>query len=201
MLGFLDAIMPPPWLTWGLCPSPVWGSRPRWTTKSWPSQTLCLLSLWSCSGNATCCNTTRETRNTYLGAMSEPCCISEPMVNHSEFMRLNWFSRISGSSLQGWGLSHSYGLNLGTHRDSPHASYARYGRTLSDIVWTVPLKRRNAFCSSLRRRRKQCLRNTFKWVAGTSSFHRCRAFLFQKETNYNLNELKKRNPTFNEWQK
>jgi hypothetical protein len=52
---------------------------------------------------------------THLGAMSEPCCIREPMVNQRELRRLNWFSRTSGSSLHGWGFSHSYGLNLHTH--------------------------------------------------------------------------------------
>lgn len=27
-------------------------------------------------------------RKTYLGAISEPCCIKDPMVNHKEFKRV-----------------------------------------------------------------------------------------------------------------
>lgn len=50
--------------------------------------------------------------DTHLGDMSEPCCIREPIVNQRELRRENWFSKTSGWSLQGCGLSHSYGLNL-----------------------------------------------------------------------------------------
>lgn len=49
---------------------------------------------------------------TYFGAISEPCCIKDPIVNHSEFKRVNWFSTTGCSSIQFLGLSHSYGLNL-----------------------------------------------------------------------------------------
>ena len=56
-------------------------------------------------------------KNSYLvevaiGATSAPCCIIEPIVNQKLFARLNWFSNSSGSTLQGYGLSHSWGLNL-----------------------------------------------------------------------------------------
>lgn len=47
-----------------------------------------------------------------MGAMSEPCCISDPIVNQNAFERLNWFSKYSGSSIHGYGLVHSYGLIL-----------------------------------------------------------------------------------------
>ena len=46
-----------------------------------------------------------------LGVRSLPCCIRDPTVNHMELHRENSFTRTS-CSLQGWGLSHSYGLNL-----------------------------------------------------------------------------------------
>lgn len=45
--------------------------------------------------------------HTYFGAISEPCCMSEPMVNQSEFIRVNSFSRTSDCPLHGWGFSHS----------------------------------------------------------------------------------------------
>jgi len=58
-----------------------------------------------------------RTQNTYLGAISDPCCIREPIVNHSELFKENLFSKTSGASeLQGCGFSHSYGLNLNTKR-------------------------------------------------------------------------------------
>ena len=49
---------------------------------------------------------------TYLGVRSLPCCISEPIVNHIEFTKEKSLTNTSWSVLQGWGLSHSYGLNL-----------------------------------------------------------------------------------------
>ena len=49
--------------------------------------------------------------NSYLGEISLPCCMSDPIVNHIELQRENSLTRTS-CSLQGWGLSHSYGLNL-----------------------------------------------------------------------------------------
>jgi hypothetical protein len=53
--------------------------------------------------------------STYLGAISDPCCIREPIVNHNELFKENLFSKTSGASeLQGCGFSHSYGLNLNT---------------------------------------------------------------------------------------
>ena len=50
-----------------------------------------------------------------LGVRSLPCCISEPTVNHNELQRENSLTRTS-CSLHGWGLSHSYGLNLRQYR-------------------------------------------------------------------------------------
>ena len=47
-----------------------------------------------------------------LGEMSLPCCMRDPMVNHMELHKLNSLTRTSASSVQGCGLSHSYGLNL-----------------------------------------------------------------------------------------
>ena len=44
--------------------------------------------------------------------MDIPCCISEPMLNQRELSKLNWFSTTSESGLQGFGLYHSYGVNL-----------------------------------------------------------------------------------------
>ena len=44
------------------------------------------------------------------GATSEPCCIREATVNQKLLARLNIFSTSSGSSMQGYGLSHSYGV-------------------------------------------------------------------------------------------
>ena len=48
----------------------------------------------------------------YLGDKSLPCCIRDPIVNHIEFTREKSFTNTSDSVRQGWGLSHSYGLNL-----------------------------------------------------------------------------------------
>ena len=47
-----------------------------------------------------------------MGATSEPCCISDPMVNQKLLAKLNWFSNSSGSSMHGYGLSHSKGDSL-----------------------------------------------------------------------------------------
>ena len=44
------------------------------------------------------------------GATSDPCCIREATVNQKLFAKLNIFSSSSGSSMQGYGLSHSYGV-------------------------------------------------------------------------------------------
>ncbi len=41
-----------------------------------------------------------------------PCCIRDPMLNQSELSRVNWFSTTSESGLHGFGLYHSYGVNL-----------------------------------------------------------------------------------------
>lgn len=48
----------------------------------------------------------------YLGRKSHPCCIKEPMANHMQLKRVNWFSKWSGLGLHGWGFCHSYGVNL-----------------------------------------------------------------------------------------
>ena len=50
--------------------------------------------------------------NNYLGAISEPCCIREPMVNQKALLSVMQFSSSSGSWMQGWGLSHSSGAIL-----------------------------------------------------------------------------------------
>ena len=50
--------------------------------------------------------------NVYLGAKSQPCCISEPMVNHILFRKLKSFSSSSGFGSHGWGFTHSYGVIL-----------------------------------------------------------------------------------------
>lgn len=58
---------------------------------------------------------------TYFGAISDPCCIREPIVNHNELFKENLFSKTSGASeLQGCGFSHSYGLNLNTENMQIH---------------------------------------------------------------------------------
>lgn len=44
--------------------------------------------------------------------MSQPCRIKDPMVNHMQLSSLKRFSRWSGFLLHGWGLYHSYGVNL-----------------------------------------------------------------------------------------
>ena len=44
---------------------------------------------------------------THIGAISVPCCISAPAANQPEFCKLNWLTRNSGSSIQGYGLVHS----------------------------------------------------------------------------------------------
>lgn len=67
---------------------------------------------------------------TYFGAISEPCCIKDPIVNHSEFKRVNWFSSTGGSSIQFRGLSHSYGLNLRRKTASFYTGF-KYDNTLS----------------------------------------------------------------------
>lgn len=48
---------------------------------------------------------------TYFGAISEPCCKNAPVVNQKELFNVNWFSSSSGSSIHGYGLSHSVGDN------------------------------------------------------------------------------------------
>ena len=55
-----------------------------------------------------------ESMSTYFGDRSLPCCIKDPIVNHIELTKLKSLMRTSVSSRQGWGLSHSYGLNLKT---------------------------------------------------------------------------------------
>lgn len=40
-----------------------------------------------------------------LGANSEPCCSSAPLMYQIEFRMLNGFSRMSSSCLQGYGLN------------------------------------------------------------------------------------------------
>lgn len=45
----------------------------------------------------------------YMGAISEPCCIRLPTENQRAFLRVNWLTRNSGSSMHGYGLVHSSG--------------------------------------------------------------------------------------------
>jgi hypothetical protein len=48
----------------------------------------------------------------YLGKKSQPCCIREPIVNHSELGIVNCDSSSSGSGLHGCGFCHSFGVIL-----------------------------------------------------------------------------------------
>jgi hypothetical protein len=48
----------------------------------------------------------------YRGKISLPCCISEPIVNHIEFINVKLFSNSSGSELHGCGFIHSPGAIL-----------------------------------------------------------------------------------------
>lgn len=56
----------------------------------------------------------------YLGRMSQPCRIREPMVNHKQLRSLKRFSRRSGFLLHGCGLYHSYGVNLNSTVPDAH---------------------------------------------------------------------------------
>ncbi|MPC73310.1 hypothetical protein E2C01_067634 [Portunus trituberculatus] len=47
--------------------------------------------------------------------MSDPCCITDPIVNQNALLRLIEFSSSSGSWMQGCGLSHSWGATLEGH--------------------------------------------------------------------------------------
>lgn len=48
----------------------------------------------------------------YFGAKSQPCCMSEPIVNQVLFWKLKVFSSSFGSGSHGCGLTHSNGVNL-----------------------------------------------------------------------------------------
>lgn len=65
-------------------------------------------------------------KKTYFGAISEPCCNTAPVVNHSEFPIVNWFSKWSGSSMHGYGLSHSCGDSL--PKIKKHNEMPRYAK-------------------------------------------------------------------------
>lgn len=45
----------------------------------------------------------------YFNSISEPCCIIEPVMNHIQFLNCNWLTKYSGSSIHGYGFSHSAG--------------------------------------------------------------------------------------------
>ena len=49
---------------------------------------------------------------TYLGAISEPCCMRLPQLCQKQLCRVSSFSSSSGSSTQGCGFSHSQGVSL-----------------------------------------------------------------------------------------
>ena len=49
---------------------------------------------------------------THLGAMSDPCCMSDPQLCQKALDRVSSFSNSSGSSTHGYGFTHSYGVNL-----------------------------------------------------------------------------------------
>lgn len=52
-----------------------------------------------------------------LGAMAEPCCMKPPTGNQKLLPREYWLiSRLQRPLMQGWGLYHSYGVNLGRER-------------------------------------------------------------------------------------
>lgn len=52
-----------------------------------------------------------------LGAMADPCCMKPPTGNQKLLPREYWLiSRLQRPLMQGWGLYHSYGVNLGGDR-------------------------------------------------------------------------------------
>jgi hypothetical protein len=52
----------------------------------------------------------------YFGAKSQPCCMSEPMVNQVLLRKLKLFSNSFGLGSHGWGLTHSSGVSLMSSR-------------------------------------------------------------------------------------
>lgn len=71
----------------------------------------------------------------YFGAISDPCCNNAPIANHIEFWKLNWFSNSVGSSMHGYGLSHSAGQirprKNRVHETAKHAP-AKYIQTSTE---------------------------------------------------------------------
>lgn len=72
-------------------------------------------------------------RSSYLGAISDPCCSRAPVTNHNELPKpLNWFSNFSGSSMHGYGLSHSDGAirpKKNRHSETPRYAPPKYPQT------------------------------------------------------------------------
>ena len=64
----------------------------------------------------------------YLGAISDPCCMSDPQLCHKQLCKLQSNSYSSVSSLQGCGLSHSYGESLQTYVRSSDLSRSNCDR-------------------------------------------------------------------------
>lgn len=51
------------------------------------------------------------------GAIADPCCMKPPTGNQKLLPREYWLiSRLQRPLMQGWGLYHSYGVNLGRDR-------------------------------------------------------------------------------------
>lgn len=67
-----------------------------------PPPTIIILSIYSCDYN----DHSRST-NSYLGAMSDPCCMSDPQLCQKQLCSESTFSSSSASSSQGVGDSHS----------------------------------------------------------------------------------------------
>ena len=60
---------------------------------------------WSSSNPCPC--PTVPGNITYLGAISDPCCMRLPQLCQKQLCRVSTFSSSSGSSTHGWGFSHS----------------------------------------------------------------------------------------------
>lgn len=71
---------------------------------------------------------------TYLGKKSHPCCISDPIANHMQFINVNCVSFLS-CGLHDDGVVHSYGVNLASmnsNTDTPRYAVAMYIHTSND---------------------------------------------------------------------
>lgn len=63
-----------------------------------------------------------------LGAMVEPCCMKPPTGNQKLFPSEYWLiNRLQRPFRQGWGLYHSYGVNLERERDNRFRQHRESG--------------------------------------------------------------------------